>query len=49
MLKDGSNARLVCETSSLMPTVKRCLGSVFSSSSNTAFAMAGSKSFEEIP
>ncbi len=49
MLNDGSNSRLVCETSSTMPTVKPCFGVSFLSSSKTAFAIAGSKSFEERP
>ena len=49
MSKLASTVRLVCVTSSLMPTVKPCLGRGCFSSSNTALAIAGSKSFEDRP
>ena len=49
MSKPGSTSRLVCETSSVMPTVKPLRGAGFFSSSNTAFAIAGLKSFDDRP
>ncbi len=49
MLNVGSIVRLVCATSSLMPTVKLFFGSGFASSSNTAFTCAGLKSFDDSP
>ena len=45
----GSTLRLVCETSSTMPTVKLLRGAGLASSSNTAFAIAGLKSFDDSP
>ena len=47
--KDGSNSRLVCETSSLMPTVKWFLGSGFFNSSSAALSMAGVNSLDDRP
>ena len=49
MSKLASTARLVCDTSSLMPTVKPCFGAGFFSSSKTALAIAGSKSLDDKP
>ena len=49
MSKSRSKGSEVWVTSSVMPMVKRRFGSSFASSSKTAFTMAGSNSFEEIP
>ena len=47
--KLASTARLVPETSSLMPTVKPCLGVAPARLSNTALTIAGVNSFEDKP
>ena len=46
---ERSTARLVRETSSVMPTVKWLRGAAADSSSNTALAMAGVNSFDDRP
>ena len=49
MSKLASTARLVCDTSSVIPIVNPRFGSGFFSSSKTVLAIAGSKSFEDKP
>ena len=49
MSNPGSTARLVCETSSVMPMVNPRFGVRFFSSSKTVLAIAGSKSFDDRP
>ena len=49
MSKLASTARLVCDTSSVIPTVNPRFGSGFFSSSKTVLAIAGSKSFDDRP
>ena len=49
MSSEPSYSRLVCDTSSSMPIVKRLLGRSRPSSSNTAATMPGLNSFDERP
>ena len=47
--KSGSTVRLVCDTSSVMPTVKWFFGVSEARLSKTAFTIAGVNSFDESP